>query len=372
MSGPAEAVESGTPSKRTSSRRPVPRSTDCPFTAKRKPRDADPDVRTTTASERFRQLSAGCGCATSAGLLRPFHSAMPVGRADTAASDGLLAATLQALGGDRYCSAGDAGVSATRPDLIAQLLRGRHRFRLGRALSASTRLPARSLQAEGASTASLPAGSRSGHLRGFGARAGPGAGVPLADPPARCVGCRGRAGSCMGWAGTAPWRGSPPSSPAMTVPTTTGSWRRSCARAQPHGERRIKQQAPLPKRHETRPLEPAASTPPRRNRARDVRPWLCRMSTRCGQHPLARPATRHRRVPGAGAGRGRGTTSLLTALCGSIVVGSGMPATASNGVTIAARIAPKGVVARSSQPTGVKCGAIGAGGAGSGACAMPA
>jgi hypothetical protein len=39
-----------------------------------------------------------------------FQSAMPVGHADTPASDGLLAATLQALGDDGYRSEVDAGV----------------------------------------------------------------------------------------------------------------------------------------------------------------------------------------------------------------------------------------------------------------------
>jgi hypothetical protein len=45
---------------------------------------------------------------------------MPVGRADTPASDGLLAATLQALGDDGYRSEVDAAVSAGAPGLIAQ------------------------------------------------------------------------------------------------------------------------------------------------------------------------------------------------------------------------------------------------------------
>jgi hypothetical protein len=40
---------------------------------------------------------------------------MPVGRADTPASGGLLAATLQALGDDGYRSEVDAAVSAARP-----------------------------------------------------------------------------------------------------------------------------------------------------------------------------------------------------------------------------------------------------------------
>ena len=46
---------------------------------------------------------------------------MPVGRADTPASDGLLAGTLQALGDDGYRSDVDAAVLAGRAGLIAQL-----------------------------------------------------------------------------------------------------------------------------------------------------------------------------------------------------------------------------------------------------------
>jgi hypothetical protein len=54
-------------------------------------------------------------------MMFPFQSAMARGRADTPPSDGLLAATLQALGGDSYRSEVDAAVSAGRPGLIAQL-----------------------------------------------------------------------------------------------------------------------------------------------------------------------------------------------------------------------------------------------------------
>jgi hypothetical protein len=53
---------------------------------------------------------------------RSFQSTMSVGRADTPASDGLLAATLLALGDDGYRSEVDAAVSAARAGLIAQIL----------------------------------------------------------------------------------------------------------------------------------------------------------------------------------------------------------------------------------------------------------
>jgi hypothetical protein len=55
--------------------------------------------------------------------LSSFQTAMPVGRADTPASDGLLAAILQAFGDDSYRSKVDAAVSAPRPGLIAELPR---------------------------------------------------------------------------------------------------------------------------------------------------------------------------------------------------------------------------------------------------------
>ena len=53
---------------------------------------------------------------------RSFQGTMSVGRADTPASDGLLAATLLALGDDGYRSEVDAAVSAARAGLIAQIL----------------------------------------------------------------------------------------------------------------------------------------------------------------------------------------------------------------------------------------------------------
>jgi hypothetical protein len=61
-----------------------------------------------------------------------FQRAIAVGRADTPASDGLLAATLYALGDDGYRSEVDAAASAARSGLIAQLLKSGRVARHGR------------------------------------------------------------------------------------------------------------------------------------------------------------------------------------------------------------------------------------------------
>jgi hypothetical protein len=71
------------------------------------------------SSQTPASMPARCSCPHLARRPCSFPSAMPVCRADTPASDGLLAATLQALGDDGCRSEVDAAISAARRGLIA-------------------------------------------------------------------------------------------------------------------------------------------------------------------------------------------------------------------------------------------------------------
>ncbi len=95
------------------------------------PADAVPSCHASPAFELEREQPSGARRPRRLTTdLVSFQSAMPVGRADTPASDGLLAATLQAFGDHGYRSEVDAAVSAARPGLIAQLLNWESQLRV--------------------------------------------------------------------------------------------------------------------------------------------------------------------------------------------------------------------------------------------------
>jgi hypothetical protein len=102
---------------------------------------------------------------------------MAVGRADTSASDGLLAAALQALGDDGYRSHVDAVVCSARPRVIALLSK----------LGSDARAPAGARSATKATALSACCAGRSGRLASESPSAArPGKGAVARSDHARC------------------------------------------------------------------------------------------------------------------------------------------------------------------------------------------